>query len=108
MRTMRGLRLVWLFTAAVCAVSTVLLIAQNNNTPGTDLSVRSSPPDTTPYVRTMVPEDTTAGAVGAAEAPNPALPAPTENLAVGIGPFGQLFIRDTVVSNTDPTLKLTD
>ena len=50
------------------------------------LSIRSSPHDTTPYARAKMPEDMTVGKVGA----------------------GQLFIRDVVVSNSDPNLNSTD
>jgi hypothetical protein len=55
-------------------------------------STQSSPPDTTPYVRELVPEDL----------------APSEELAVGADGVPGIFIVDVVVNNTNPNLTNTD
>jgi hypothetical protein len=59
-------------------------------------STRSAPPDTTPYMRLVVPEDTTP--LGRGTALPGALPPR----------FADVHIVDVVVNNTDPTLVFTD
>lgn len=58
-----------------------------------DDNVRSSPPDTTPYSRPLVPEDLTLGNT-----------AGTAGLAAGVS----FSVVDTVVNNTNPSLRFTD
>src|SRR5215475_12849821 len=61
-------------------------------------SIRSWPPDTTPYARPAVPEDSAPSGVGATAL----------NGAGATVPLPNGFIVDVVVNNTDPTLTNTD
>lgn len=91
--------------------------AQSDKGLTAQLSMRSSPHDTTPYVRAAGAEDRTAGLVGAAEGSGwtKELSITPEGAAPSVSGssdrserIGRLHIRDTVVSNTDPDLKTTD
>jgi hypothetical protein len=59
------------------------------------LSMRSLPPDLTPYVRQLASDEATVSGVGSEYLP-------------GAERIGRLFIRDVVVSNSDPNLTNTD
>jgi hypothetical protein len=59
------------------------------------LSMRSLPPDLTPYVRPLASDEATVSGVGSEYLP-------------GAERIGRLFIRDVVVSNSDPNLTNTD
>ena len=68
-------------------------------------SMKSSPPDTTHYIRSMIPEDLAPGGVKALGAKTQSTDASATQLK---GPDPGIFIVDVVVNNTDPDLTNTD
>jgi hypothetical protein len=83
------------FLKSLGIVGATLLLCLTQSGEAQRLSMRSSPPDTTPYGRAKMPGDMTVGKVG------------SEYLK-GAELLGSLFIRDVVVSNSDPNLNSTD
>lgn len=76
----------------VCAM---MLLALTRGGQAQLLSMRSLPPDLTPYVRPLASDEATVSGVGSEYLP-------------GAERIGRLFIRDVVVSNSDPNLTNTD
>lgn len=76
----------------VCAM---MLLVLTRGSQAQLLSMRSSPPDVTHYVRAQTSDEATVSGVGSEYLP-------------GAERIGRLFIRDVVVSNSDPNLTNTD
>jgi hypothetical protein len=67
---MGALRYVCLVAAVLAISLTLVFSARSGEAQSSKLSMRSSPPDSTPYARSTVPEDMTIGKVGAEKAPS--------------------------------------
>jgi hypothetical protein len=76
-------------------VCTMMLLVLTRGGQAQLLSMRSLPPDLTPYVRQLASDEATVSGVGSEYLP-------------GAERIGRLFIRDVVVSNSDPNLTNTD
>jgi hypothetical protein len=83
------------FLKSVCTVCAMLLLFLTRTGQAQMLSMRSSPPDLTPYVRPQTSEEAAVSRLGSEYLP-------------GAERIGRLFIRDVVVSNSDPNLSNTD
>src|SRR5437870_13512493 len=82
-------------------------IASSENSTGLE-STRSWPPDTTPYARPAVPEDSAPSSNTTSYA-RPAVPEASAPSGLGATfPLPGGFIVDVVVNNTNPTLTNTD
>jgi len=83
------------FLKSLGIVGATLLLFLTRSGEAQKLSMRSWPPDTTPYARAKMPGEMTVSKLGS-EYPE------------GAERIGRLFIRDVVVSNSDPNLNTTD
>jgi hypothetical protein len=89
------------FTCFLSLVAVVVIVlpptSRSQEPETTNNKKKSSPPDTTPYARPAIPEDYAPGG-------RPALP----QLELPTAIFPTAFVRDVVVSNTNPNLVNTD
>ena len=102
-------------TAAVIGLSGALLLSQDTVLSVVDsalaqeaseaASMKSSPPDTTHYIRSIVPEDLAPGGV---KALGPKTQGTDPKATMLKGPDPGIFIVDVVVNNTDTDLTNTD